>query len=288
MKLKNRSWTKITVTLPERWEELATSFLIELGANGVWVEKEGASVNLNIFFPGGKDRQKEKEIRRRLAERVAIKKIPMRSSAIAEEAWQTAWQTHSVPRQRIGSTMMVAPPWNLPAPGRSNRTVIQVLPAMAFGTGTHPTTRNTLLFLEECILTEKRRSFLDVGTGSGILAIAAAKLGAGRVTAVENDPVALEAAEENAKLNGAASKIVFRKTIPRLQRYSCLAANLTAPTLLSLAPSLIRPVSRGGKIILSGILKEEEEAVLNRYRGSCVLLKSKRGKEWVTLLLARR
>jgi ribosomal protein L11 methyltransferase len=184
--------------------------------------------------------------------------------------------------------MMVAPPWDLPAPGRSNRTLIQILPAMAFGTGTHPTTRNALLFLEACILTEGRRSVLDVGTGSGILAIAAAKLGADRVTAVENDPVALAAAEENAKLNGVASKIVFRKTIPRAPRYSCLVANITAPTLISLSSSLTRPVSKGGKIILSGILTGEREAVLNHYKGSSSLLKSKRGGEWVTLLLARR
>lgn len=278
----------MTATLPERWEEIATSFLIELGANGVWVEKEGPSVHLNVFFPEGGGRSKEREIQTGLAERVPIKKVPMKSLSISEEPWQTAWQAHSVPRQRVGRKLTVAPPWDLPAASRSSRILIQILPAMAFGTGTHPTTRNALLFLEGCLLTEGRRSLLDVGTGSGILAIAAAKLGAEHVTAVENDPIALMAAKKNAKLNGVASKILFRKTIPPAPSYSCLVANLTGPTLISLAPSLTKSVSKGGKMILSGILKGEAEEVLNHYRGGSALLKSKRGGEWVTFLLARR
>ncbi|HZR47050.1 MAG TPA: 50S ribosomal protein L11 methyltransferase, partial [Candidatus Manganitrophaceae bacterium] len=244
MKGKKRFWQKVTVTVPGEWEEAATSLLMELGAGGVWVEKAGASVDLNVFFPGnGGERRAEKAVRTRLTERLPVRKIPIQSRLIPEEAWQTAWQARSVPRQRIGKRLMVAPPWDLPTAGRSRRKLIQVLPAMAFGTGTHPTTRNCLLFLEVCLADEKRPTLLDVGTGSGILAIAAAKLGAAGVTAVENDPVALEAAKENAKLNGVADRIVFRATIPRAARYACVVANLTAPTLLSLAPALVRKVS---------------------------------------------
>jgi ribosomal protein L11 methyltransferase len=142
--------------------------------------------------------------------------------------------------------------------------------------------------LEASLIAGRGETLLDVGTGSGILAIAAAKLGAAAVTAVENDPVALQAAKENAALNGVADRIIFRKTIPRAARYSRLVANLTAPTLISLAPSLSRGVSERGKIILSGILKEQVEGVLERYRPSFSLLKSKRGGEWVTLLMTRR
>lgn len=274
------------MTVPAEWEERATALLIELGAGGVWVETAGASVDLNLFFPQpvwiG-----EKAFRRKLAGRLPMGEIPIRSRLIPEEAWQTTWQSRSVPRQRIGKRLVVAPPWDLPPPGRSRRKLIQVLPAMAFGTGTHPTTRNCLLFLEGS-LPEKGVTLLDVGTGSGILAIAAAKLGAAGVTAVENDPVALRAAKENAKLNGVADQIVFRKTVPRAARYSCVVANLTAPTLISLAPSLSRKVSKRGRIILSGILKGQAEGVLARYLKSFTLLKSKRGGEWVTFLMARR
>lgn len=287
MKTKKAFWHKVTVTLPAEWEERATALLIELGAGGVWVEPAGASVDLNLFFPQpvwiG-----EEALRRKLAGRLPMEEIPIRSRLIPEEAWQTAWQARSVPRQRIGKRLVVAPPWDLPAPGRSRRLLIQVLPAMAFGTGTHPTTRNCLLFLEACLSAEKRPTLLDVGTGSGILAIAAAKLGAVKVTAAENDPVALQAARENAALNGVAARIVFRKTIPRDTRYACVVANLTAPTLISLAPSISRKVSKRGRIILSGILKEQVEGVLARYQETFFLLKSKRGGEWVTLLMARR
>ncbi len=288
MKLKKQFWQKVTVTLPPEWEETATALLIGLGLNGVWVEEADAAVNLHLFFPeNGNGRAKETAIRKALAG-IPIRKIPMKSRVIPEEAWQTAWQAHSVQRQRVGKTLVVAPPWDLPEPGRTGRTLIQITPAMAFGTGTHPTTRNCLLFLEGCVLAERGRSLLDVGTGSGILAIAAAKLGARSVTAVENDPIALQAARENAALNGVASEIRFRKTIPRASRYSCLVANLTAPTLISLAPRLSRIVSKGGQMILSGILSGQRQAVLDHYERSGALLKSKKSGEWVTLLLERR
>lgn len=288
MKLKKQSWQKVTVTVPAVWEEVAAALLIDLGAGGVWVEEADreAAVNLHLFFPENGSRTKS-AIRRALAA-VPVGTIPIQSRSIPEEAWQTAWQAHSVPRRRVGKNLIVAPPWDLPDLKRTGRALVQITPAMAFGTGTHPTTRNCLLFLEEYLLAEKGRSLLDVGTGSGILAIAAAKLGAGAVAAVENDPVALQAARENAALNGVAAQITFRKTIPASSRYSCLVANLTAPTLISLAPRLMQIVSAGGKIILSGILRGQRRAVLDRYEPSAALLKSKTTGEWVTLLLERR
>lgn len=287
MKLKKQRWQRVTVTLPAGWEEVGTAILIDLGAEGVWVENANGSVGLNVFF-SERDRAKASVLRRRLGEKIPLKKIPIQSVFIPEEAWQTAWQAHSVPRQRVGQRLMVAPPWDLPAPGRSKRVLMQIEPAMAFGTGTHPTTRSCLLFLEQCIDEGKAGSLLDVGTGSGILAIAAAKLGAVRVTGVENDPVALSAAKENAALNGVASRIVFRKTIPRGAGHACLVANLTAPVLIALAPVLVRSVPKRGKIILSGMLREQAAVVLERFRPSALLLKSRKSGAWVTLLLARR
>lgn len=289
MKEENRRWRKMTLTLPPEFEERGAASLIALGAEGVWVEAAPPFVALHVFFPDTKAfGERRKAIRARLSGMIPQKHLLIQDRSVDEEDWQTAWRARSIPRQRIGRRLIVAPPWDLPRGGNPGRAVVEINPAMAFGTGTHPTTRGCLVFLEASILKGEVRSLLDVGTGSGILAIAAAKLGVKRVTAVENDPIALKAAEANAVANGVASGIVFRKGVPRASRYACVVANLTAPTLLELAPSLHRAVSAGGKMILSGILRNQVKALLARYERSFSLLASRRGKEWVTLLLARR
>lgn len=274
------------ITIPAEHEDAASAFLIELGAAGVWVETNSAAVHLHIFFPMT-EKGKIGAIRNGLQRLIPEGNVALSTALRPEEAWQTAWQRHSVPVQRIGKNLLIGAPWHFPLSNPARRKEIQLAPGMAFGTGTHATTRSCLALLDRLITPSVDGELLDVGTGSGILAIAGAKLGAEQVTAVENDPVALAVARENAKINGMAQKISFRKTFPR-RRYRWVVANMTGPVLMELSGMLARSVAPGGTLILSGILARESGEVLLRYRGGFALERKIRKGEWITLLLQKK
>ena len=164
---------------------------------------------------------------------------------------------------------------------------------MAFGTGSHATTRGCMEFIEQAVASFRGRQFdaLDVGTGSGILAIALVKLGARRVCALDLDPVALKAARENLRSNDAEQKIQLSETkVSRLRSsFSLVAANLTAEVILNLADGLTKRVAPEGLLILSGILNTKAKTVINALTASGFrVVRRKREKEWLTLLLKRR
>lgn len=138
-------------------------------------------------------------------------------------------------------------------------------PGLAFGTGTHPTTALCLEWLERSELREKR--IIDYGCGSGILAIAALKLGANEVIAVDNDPQALEATQSNAERNNVASKLKLHLTESGIQQDTdILIANILAAPLLKLAPIFASNLRGGGKIAISGILQGQEPELLDCYQ----------------------
>ena len=239
-------WREITIALPAEHEEPASAFLVEQGAGGVWVEPKGPCVHLHVFFPM-EERGRVEAIRTGLRRLAPRGEITLSTALRPEEEWQTAWQKHSVPIQRIGKRLLIGAPWHFPLPNHSRREAIRLTPGMAFGTGTHATTRGCLMLLERLVRREARGALLDIGTGSGILAIAGAKLGAEAVTAVEIDPIALAVARENAKINGVASQINFRKTIPAHARHRWVVANVTAPALIDLSEALTQSVGPGGR-----------------------------------------
>jgi ribosomal protein L11 methyltransferase len=170
--------------------------------------------------------------------------------------------------------------------------VIIIEPGMAFGTGTHTTTRGCIEFLEEVRERVGDRGFtaLDVGTGSGILAIALAHLGAREVRAIDNDPVAIEVARKNLSANGVANGVRLSGTSLSAirRRFDVVVANLTAETVLELAGALEKKVAPRGFLILSGILREKAATVMRRFRPRFRALKRKRSREWTTLLLQRK
>lgn len=180
----------------------------------------------------------------------------------AEEDWANAWKEHYY-THRIGERITVRPPWreSEPEPGQ---VMIVLDPGMAFGTGLHPSTRLGVLALEKALRPGDR--VLDVGTGSGILAIAAAKLGASHVDAVDIEPVAVRSTRENAERNGVADKITVELgTVgpdePFTGSYDLVLANIIARILIDLAPHLNNVVAPGGTLILSGIISMREPAV---------------------------
>jgi ribosomal protein L11 methyltransferase len=206
------------------------------------------------------------------------------------ENWQNAWKRFIRP-SRVGKQFWVTPPWLAPPKFRT-RQVITIEPGMAFGTGTHATTRGCLEFIEQVAawLPKSKLTALDVGTGSGILAIALAKLGANKILAVDNDPVALAVARENLLINHADTTVHLSNTaLNRLKRkFPLVVGNLTAETIIGLARAVEQRVAAGGYLILSGILYDKAAKVERCFAPRFVVIKRKRAREWVTLLLQRR
>lgn len=180
-----------------------------------------------------------------------------------DEAWATAWRDGYEP-MRIGRITIV-PSWLDPPPGAD--LLIRLDPGMAFGTGLHPTTRACLELLQGSTMPTR---VLDVGTGSGILALAALRLGAERVVAYDTDPLAVEASTANAQTNGVGSRFEARLgTLPEAaaERYPLVLANLVASVLIDIGPRLAAHTEPGGSLIASGIIESrsaEVEAALRQ------------------------
>ncbi len=211
---------------------------------------------------------------------------PPRRVSLIDPGWAAMWKTRFKPLA-IGRKLLIVPPWA--APAANSRVSIIIDPGQGFGTGHHPTTRTTLAAVEaECA----RRSFdhaLDVGTGSGVLALAMARLGIRRIVALDNDPQALDNARHNAQLNACAGAIRFSATPLRALRrpVPLITANILSSTLIAMAPDLTRLLAPGGRLILSGILTREAAQVMEHYRPAMRRLGSRTERGWTTLILER-
>jgi ribosomal protein L11 methyltransferase len=183
----------------------------------------------------------------------------------------------------------VRPSWIDAAPPPGSVEVV-LDPGMAFGTGSHPTTSLCLAALSDLLTARPGASVLDVGTGSGLLAIAARKLGAGRVAANDEDPVAVAVARENAERNGAALELTGASLGGIAGAFDVVVANILANVLVALAPALAAKVAPGGVLLLSGILAgQEEEVRAAQVRQGLAPLPGgdRREGEWVLLALRR-
>lgn len=216
---------------------------------------------------------------------------------LREEDWANNWKVHFKP-SRIGTRLVIKPTWE-EYPGRDGEIIIELDPGMAFGTGTHPTTRLCLEALERIFFHEPPfdkggqaipASILDVGTGSGVLAIAAVKLGAGRVVGIDIDPAAVEVANQNLVQNHVEK--VARVSSEPLEKiagnYQVVLANILAEELVRLAAELVSRLASGGLLILSGILGEKEELVIAGFSPyPLTLLEITREGEWSCLAYRR-
>jgi ribosomal protein L11 methyltransferase len=207
---------------------------------------------------------------------------------IVDPGWSTLWMKRFGPF-RVGRRLLIVPPWK--RDHQPGRTTIVVQPARAFGTGHHPTTAGALRAIEPIIGTHKPRSILDAGTGSGVLAIAAALLGnrSAEIVAIDIDPLALENARSNARLNGVEKSIRF-SSVPLVsihRHFDLIVANILSGTLIELAPHLRRIVAPGGRIVLGGFLADEAGEVLSHYRSPLRCLSRKTHRGWTTLVMAR-
>jgi ribosomal protein L11 methyltransferase len=208
--------------------------------------------------------------------------------ALAEEDYANAWKKfYQV--LHVGARTVIKPSWLEYSP-REQEIVIELDPGMAFGTGLHPTTRLCLAMLEKYVT--PGCAMLDVGTGSGILAIGAAKLGARLVDARDIDPIAVETAQKNVAASNLANRIrVMRGSVsvePDPRCFDIVSANIFADTIAELAPALIQHLAPGGVLIASGILVERAHWVENAMRERGMALVDKMQEEdWLALVYKR-
>lgn len=211
---------------------------------------------------------------------------------VREEDWAHAWKKFYKPL-RIGKHVVLKPSWE-EFTAQPGDLIIELDPGMAFGTGLHPSTRLCVVALEQIV--KPGDSVYDLGTGSGVLALAAAKLGAGSILATDIDTLAVDVAKENAQINGipVGERLVIQhgSILPgRAGQFQVIVANILAEVLLGLFeckygdPPLIEPLAAGGHLIMSGIIQERAQMVIDAaQRHGLTLIEQLQEGDWVALV----
>lgn len=209
---------------------------------------------------------------------IHVKRVP-------REDWAESWKRHFKPME-IGSALLIRPSWSKKH-ARPPQAVVILDPGLSFGTGHHATTSFCLQELVRCRFFSTAQSFLDIGTGSGILAISAAKLGFGPVNAFDFDPESVRVACANARINRVLPRLnIFRADITRLpqrsaKKYDLICANLISTLLISQQQPIISRLKRDGTLVLAGILAAEFEQVETAYSSAGLeMVANKTEKEW--------
>jgi len=287
-------YIKATFETPAGLADEAAGILVAYGALGCAVERGGRSgprsrrpVKLEAYFTTLRP-AKLRSIRgaMRAAGMLTAADSESGPESIMDPGWATMWQKRFEPLP-IGDRFLIVPPWRRAA--ETGRISITVLPGQAFGTGHHPTTSGALLAIDDLITHNKAARAIDVGTGSGILAIAMALLGMRKVIAIDNDALALDNARENAELNGVSKRIAF-STTPVTQvrgKFDLVVANILRKTLIVMASDLKRLVASGGHLVLGGILAREAKSVASHYAPELRLIDSITSRGWTMLVLRR-
>ncbi len=312
-------WLELSVTADPETVESITEVISRYTQGGVAIEEPfelrddglthfpipGAQVTCRVWIP---DDVAAEETRARIEEGMwRLRQIApgaigeVQSKRVAEQDWANAWKEHYHPLP-LGERVVIRPSWRDYAP-TGDQVVIELDPGMAFGTGLHPTTRNCVRLVEQAVRPGDR--VLDVGCGSGILSLAALKLGAASALALDVSSVAVEATAENARLNGLADRVDARLAtlegadseaylpLPpevaflgaEIGTYDLVLANIIARVIGQLAPALLRATRPGGLLIASGIIEERrDEAVAPLVAAGLTEIREVVENDWVTLI----
>ena len=274
-------WIELSLTLRSDSQEIVETALEEVGALSVTLLDADADTSnekaileprvgetplwslivLSALFESDVDRNGLVHVLSELLPDLEPDQITFRD--VADQDWTRVWMDQFKPMQ-FGQRLWIYP-WNIDPPVDSEAICVRLDPGLAFGTGTHPTTALCLEWLDQAQLKDK--VVIDYGCGSGVLAIAAALLGAGQVVAVDNDPQALEASRDNAERNGVAKVITLHLPADETSsaRADVLVANILAGPLHELAPMFAERVRPGGTLALSGILVGQHDELIVRY-----------------------
>lgn len=298
-------WTDIKITVPGAHADTAEAIATGVSGGGIYIEdysdletqvEQIAHVDLIEPELLAKDREhvtvhlylapdeNPAEVLALLQNRLAAAEVPytLAADGVEQEDWETGWKAyyHAL---TIGKRLAVVPSWEQ---FDTDRAVIRLDPGMAFGTGTHETTALCLAALDELVQGGER--MLDIGTGSGILAIAALKLGAASAEGVDIDPMCVRTAGENAALNGVEHR--FQVLIGDLSekasgRYDLITANIVANAILHLAPAVPALLAPGGTFIASGVIDtRRDEVAAGLAAAGLAVCEVREENGWVALL----
>jgi ribosomal protein L11 methyltransferase len=293
---QGRQWLKISITTDPALTDAIEDFMVGITGAGVElsVDQPENKALINAWFDKGQTDQAEIDLilsqlsnyLQELAEIFELAVPTIETSFIEDEDWSATWKAHFKPFAIIPD-LIIAPSWE-PYEPLENEKVIVMDPGMAFGTGHHATTCLSLQLLQEALAGKANSNVLDVGTGTGILGMAAALFGASRVMAIDNDPLAVTATEENIARNQLQE--VMETAITPLASlptpFSLVIANIVHDVLLELAPDLDRLTEQDGQLLLSGILQGQQVSTII----SCFaqlgfsLKRQEEKKEWAALL----
>ncbi|MFO1371872.1 MAG: 50S ribosomal protein L11 methyltransferase [Candidatus Competibacteraceae bacterium] len=291
-------WLQLTLAAIDHSPEQLEDALLQAGALAVTLEDAGDQPVLEpapgemplwpqTFVTGLFDAQTDIEVVKKQMQRfLHMSALPESClTKLDDRDWVRAWMDNFHP-MRFGQRLWVCPTHQTPPDPAA--VAIQLDPGLAFGTGTHPSTALCLEWLDGTDLAGK--TVLDYGCGSGILAIAAAKLGAQRVWAVDIDPQALLASDDNADQNGVEDRIELARptNLPAALAVDILLANILAGVLVQLAPELSRRVKPGGRLVLSGILEQHAELVQAAFLHKFTFGSLRQREDWVLLDGVRR
>ncbi|MGN0984849.1 MAG: 50S ribosomal protein L11 methyltransferase [Gemmiger sp.] len=301
-------WTDISITVPRRYADTAEAIATMVANGGIYIEDYGdleqqaweiAHVDLieqelldkprdivivHMYLAPDENPAEVLPLFRERLDSAGIE-YQLHTAGVEQEDWQNAWKKY-YHAMDIGRRLAIVPGWEN---YETDRTVITMDPGMAFGTGTHETTSLCLETLDELVRGGER--VLDIGTGSGILAIAALRLGAAEAEGVDIDPMCVRTAGENARRNGVEERftvLVGDLSDKASGQYDVITANIVAAAILSLAPAVPDLMKPDARFIASGIIDERRDEVLAGLRSAGlapVQVKEKRG--WVCIVAKR-
>jgi ribosomal protein L11 methyltransferase len=233
-----------------------------------WENRETGDSRFDVFFDTPEEAAKLEAVLREQLTQFATNSWNIELTAIENKNWQESWKDY-FHVERVSERIVTKPSWEDYSP-EAGDCVIEIDPGMSFGTGQHATTRGCLRFLDSLSRESEPGGFLDLGCGSGILSIAAAKLGYSPITAVDIDPDAVAVAGENLASNGVDDRVTTGvadvSTWTAESPYSVVAANILAPVLLANADRIAAAVKRpGGHLLLAGILTSQYPEVRAAY-----------------------
>ncbi len=308
-KEKVEKWAEVIVSAPLQLLDPLSNFLTEIGAKGVFqedtvdasapkdLEEPADREDLKAYFPMGPAFEKKLASLKKYIDSLSalfpdLEKPTIETQLISDSDWGEQWKKYFKPI-RLTKNIVVKPTWERYAPLHRD-IVVEIDPGMAFGTGQHPSTRMCLEAIEDILLTDravKKWQVLDVGTGTGILGISCAKLGADSVVGVDIDPKAVEIARQNAAINGVGDKVkIAARDVRKVKGvFDLIVANLTAETLLKLKPHLVSLTAPGGYLVISGIIEQNGKKVEDAFLAEDMILqRAIREKEWVCYVLKKR
>ena len=279
------SYHQFLITLPDPVREIMVDRLMALGSLGI-IEGDGA---MTAYFPDSsspgsivRELEISQELLSQAGHRFALK---IEHTVLADADWNESWKKTFKPID-VGARFTILPPWEHMV---GDRIPLVIEPGMAFGTGHHQTTRSCLVLMEKLAASVKNERFLDIGTGTGLLAIAARILGFKQVVGVDTDPLAMEASRVNIRLNRSQGIELLEGDIGcAAGTYGMITANLISGTLVGIAGEIAARLDQSGAVIMSGILTGQDDEV-TAAAGKAGLRRVERLQDgkWVTLACRR-